>query len=143
MGPADRDLEDVGNLVRMISGQEVEQRPQLSGRGLEHADHLGRSLDGSLPQVGRLDGEPVDTRGESMGHRQVPNATGSGRIGEHTVDDPEDASGSPDLMGDGAHDAPGPAEVCVAPEKSSTFRVRSESRTSAARAGTAEMFRIR
>jgi hypothetical protein len=143
MRPSDGQLEDVRHLVGMLARQEIEERAQLSGRGLEQRDDLARSLDRPLPMVGRVDGESIDASGEPKRDGGLADSPSAGVIRESTVDDPEDPFRPADLVGEGAHATTSSGTRAVPSEKSSTWNDRSVSRTSAARAGTGEMFRIR
>src|SRR5579859_331481 len=143
MGPRDGELEEVRYLVRVLPGQVVEQRPELSRGGLEQRDDLVGPHDGPLPPIGRVDREPVHARGQPPGHRRVPNPSGACGVGEGAVDDPQEPLRSADLMGNRAHAATSVGTRALSSEKSNTSSERSSRRTRAARAGTGEMFRMR
>jgi hypothetical protein len=143
MRARDGQFENVRYLVRVLAGQELEEGAYLSRGGLEQRHHLPGPLDRTLPMIRRIDGEPIDAGGQPPGHGGLANPPGAGVIGEPTVDDPENPFRPADLVWEGAHAATSSGARAFSSEKSRTWSDRSVRRTTAARAGTGEMFRIR
>lgn len=134
------ELDDLGDVVRMLGREISEERPHPLRDGLEEEQHLVGPFEAASPPVFRPNGHGVDARGEATPERASAQA-----IGQPGGRGRQDHAHRPGRVNRvhrvGAH---APTLATARPlEKSSVVTPRSERSTTAPWAGTGEMFRIR
>lgn len=140
MDPGHVDLHDLGNRVRVLGGQEPEERAHPLWEGLERQEPLIGRLDPALPPVRRPDPGRLDARGEPAGEDLIDEPVRGRTVRSRHEHDPHRPDGVGPVGRVRAHAAA--VRATAPPVQSIVVTLRSRRRTMAPWAGTAEMFRI-